>query len=54
MVSVMLMPASVAEASLPASRISTRIRLMRLLDRYRATARFRAREATPTRVITAL
>ena len=54
MVSVMLMPARVAEASLPASRSCTRVRFTRFLERYRATARFSKRDAMPISVITAL
>ena len=54
MVSAWLMPAMVAEASLPESRSCTRIRLTRLFDRYLATNRLSAREAMPISVIRTL
>ena len=54
MVSDMLMPASVAEASLPASRIWTRMRLTRLADIYLANRRLKKLDARPTRVRTGL
>ena len=54
MVSVRLMPAIVAAASLPSSRICTRVRLTRLLDRYRATNRLSVREVRPISVIRGL
>ena len=52
--SVMLMPASVALASFPASRICTRVTFTRFFARYSATAMFAASETSPTSVITRL
>ena len=54
MVSVMLMPAMVVALSLPWSRIWIRIRLIRLLDRYRATKKFSRIDPIPTSVMITL
>ena len=46
----MLMPASVAEASLPSSRSCTRVRFTRFSEMIRAITRFTSTEASPISV----
>ena len=50
MVSTIWMPDTVAEASLPASRIWTRVMFTRFLEMMRETSRFRTMVTMPTSV----
>ena len=50
MVSIMSMPETVIPESLPASRIITRVMLMRLFAMIRETTSCKSTERTPTRV----
>ena len=54
MVSIISMPATVVPASLPASRICTRVMLMRFLEMTRESARFASTDASPISVSTTL
>ena len=54
MVSIISMPATVAPASLPASRIWTRVRLIRFFEMKRENTRLTAMEDSPTAVSSTL